>query len=403
MRGKVLIWTSVAAASLGIACGQKPSAAQTASAGAVSGGGRQVEIIDPILKMRAYSFTIPAKWSFEGTMRQGTPCVAGPFPIFRIMSPDGITETKALPRFDWAWSTGSKPAPKQSSDCLELNKEMTGAEFLKYMVPILGVTFVSEQPAENLAAVQENTRKLNAQSAAQAPRGVPPVVQSADQARFLVRYNINSIPVEEYLRVTINCTDAPRRLGQDTNVTHFHSCSAYVSRTRARQGQLETSREEIAPISKSFAINQEWSQKWLAMALDKINAVSRQGSEMLAKMGADANRAMAAQHDSFVQGQDMRQRMHDQFLSTMQRGTDLSMKATQNSMNARARVADDWADYALDQQKRLDPNTGQITKDSSAYSYTWIDAFGQHYQTNNVNDNPNGRLKGDWTLQTNVR
>ena len=53
--------------------------------------------------------------------------------------------------------------------------------------------------------------------------------------------------------------------------------------------------------------------------------------------------------------------------------------------------------------KHLDPNTGKISKDSSLYSYTWVDAFGQHYQTNDMNDNPNGRLKGSWTLQTNVR
>ena len=65
-------------------------------------------------------------------------------------------------------------------------------------------------------------------------------------------------------------------------------------------------------------------------------------------------------------------------------------------------MAGDWADYALDRQKRLDPNTGKTSKDSSLYSYTWVDAFGQHYQANDMNDNPNGRLKGSWTLQQNV-
>jgi hypothetical protein len=38
-------------------------------------------------------------------------------------------------------------------------------------------------------------------------------------------------------------------------------------------------------------------------------------------------------------------------------------------------------------------------KDSAVYSYTWIDGFGQHYETNDRNDNPNGRLKGNWNQQ----
>jgi hypothetical protein len=131
--------------------------------------------------------------------------------------------------------------------------------------------------------------------------------------------------------------------------------------------------------------------------------MGRESRERLAKMGDDAARARQAQQNQFDQSQQMRQRMHEQFLSTMQRGTDKSMERTQEAMNNRSRIAGDWADYALDQQKRRDPNTGEISKDSSRYSYTWVDESGQHYQTNDINDNPNGRAKGNWTLQQNVR
>ena len=64
----------------------------------------------------------------------------------------------------------------------------------------------------------------------------------------------------------------------------------------------------------------------------------------------------------------------------------------------------DWADYSLDQQKRLDPNTGLITKDSSAYSYTWVNDSDSRdrLQTNDVNENPNGNGTGNWTLQQNI-
>ena len=78
-------------------------------------------------------------------------------------------------------------------------------------------------------------------------------------------------------------------------------------------------------------------------------------------------------------------------------------RGRQESANARHQAADDWCDYSLDQQKRLDPRTGEITKDSSAYSYTWVNDQGKRVQTNDVNANPNGNGTGNWTLQENVR
>jgi hypothetical protein len=99
----------------------------------------------------------------------------------------------------------------------------------------------------------------------------------------------------------------------------------------------------------------------------------------------------------------MRQRQHEDFMASMQRGTDMSMQRTAQSMDARSRAADDWCDYSLDLQKRLDPNTGLITKDSSAYNYTWVNEQGDRVQTNNINANPNGNGTGNWTLQENIR
>jgi hypothetical protein len=120
-------------------------------------------------------------------------------------------------------------------------------------------------------------------------------------------------------------------------------------------------------------------------------------------MGDEAMRRSKAQFNAFNQAQEMRQRQHEQFLASMQRGTDMSMARATESANARHQAADDWCDYSLDLQKRLDPRTGEITKDSSAYSYTWVNEQGKRVQTNDVNANPNGNGTGNWTLQENVR
>jgi hypothetical protein len=87
----------------------------------------------------------------------------------------------------------------------------------------------------------------------------------------------------------------------------------------------------------------------------------------------------------------------------MQRGTDMSMNRAAQIANSNHTIASDWVDYALDQQTVSDPNTGQISKVSSAYTYTWVDSSGNNsYQTNDSNANPNGTRMGNWTRQQQV-
>jgi hypothetical protein len=365
----------------------------------LAGATRQVQVIDPAVQMKAFTFTIPANWIFEGTVMSGSSCMDTPIPIFRAMSPDGITELKQLPRLDWSWQTGSTLKTRAHPDCLDLNRMLPAAEFLKYMVGVLGVTFVREEPAPNLAEYQANLRRMNEQNA----KSPMPLKISGDTARFLVRYNINSIPVEERLSATIRCSENTRRFGVNQVLMSLYACSAWVTRARARQGQLDSLEETFKAVGKSMTADPQWIQKRTDIEVAKIHEQQRQGMEAIKQQGQAIAAASQARHEAFMQSQAMRQRQHEQFMATMQRGTDMSMHRTQESMNARSRMAGDWADYALDQQKRRDPRTGEITKDSSAYTYSWVDESGKRVQTNDVNDNPNGRLSGNWTLQQNVR
>jgi hypothetical protein len=101
-----------------------------------------------------------------------------------------------------------------------------------------------------------------------------------------------------------------------------------------------------------------------------------------------------------MQSQATNQRMHEQFLATMKRGTDMSMARTNQAMQARSTATSNIVDYALDQQTVRDPNSGQTNKVSSSYNYTWVDNTGKvGYQTNDGLANPNGVLQGTWTRQ----
>jgi len=61
----------------------------------------------------------------------------------------------------------------------------------------------------------------------------------------------------------------------------------------------------------------------------------------------------------------VQQKEHEEFLDTMQRGTDNSIANTQRAMNARSTAASDWVDYSLDRKTILDTNTGALYKTSN--------------------------------------
>ncbi len=150
------------------------------------------------------------------------------------------------------------------------------------------------------------------------------------------------------------------------------------------------------------------SAEWERAVIDRKN---REGAMRIQEMQAQAamrdqqmNAQAAAQCQAsaqqFAHDQAVRQQMHEQFLATMRRSTDMSMARAAQIANTNHTIASDWVDYSLHRQTVLDPKTGQLSKVSSSSSYTWIDSSGHtSYQTNDVNANPNGTLKGTWTRQ----
>ena len=351
-----------------------------------SGGTKTVTITDPILNMKAYTLTVPANWMFDGTVIQGSSCATGPFPVFRTSSPDGLMGIKELPRLDWAWSEGSSYAPKQRGDCMNVKKEITAAEVLKYMVGVLKVQYVRDDVNPNREQFQRNVASHNSAS----------YVSHGDQARGWVRYNINSIVIEERLDVSLICSvNTIVMLGRQ------HSCSAFVGRTWAPQGKWDDN--IVAAINKSLVIDQEWNTKWYGQVMAQLNAMQQQGARNVQAIAEAGERQRNALNASFQQAQAVRQQQSQDFISNLQQqGADFRANQ-QAQQDQRSKVADDWCDIALDRQKRIDPNTGVISKDSNLYSYSWVSDSGARMQTNDINANPNGNGNGTWTLQDNVR
>jgi hypothetical protein len=361
---------------------------------------QQGVIRDPTLDMDAFTVTYPAKWYFQGVLVQGTLCSAIPFPVFRMFSPDGLTEIEQLPRLDWYW-TDSPNASKTPDGCLPFKEAMSAKDFLKYISAILKVEYVSERAVDPavLASVAKTMETSNAAFAKQsAARGIPPAVATDELAEAIVRYENGSFPMEGLLNVSVNCFQASMpsltRNGQPGKRSETHTCSATVGYMHAPETKFKAVEAQTAHDSSAYI------PQWVSAHMAQVD---RQSQQNLAALRQQSAQQLAAQQQSFEQGQAMRQRQHEDFMSTMQRGTDMSMSQAAQIANTNHTIASDWTDYSLDQQTVRDPNTGQLSKVSSTSSFTWLDASGKtSFQTSDPNANPNGTLQGTWTRQQKV-
>jgi hypothetical protein len=383
---------------------QAAAAAVQATAGqgapAAPKGMREEAIHDPALNMDAFFVTIPADWHFQGAFFPGTGCSQVPYPVFRAYSPDGLTELERLPRLDWTWSNLPYGPKTTQPGCLPLKEAMSAVDFLKYISATLEVEYVGEVPvsADILEGQKKNLEQVNAMSAKNAERmHAEPLVQTAETAQAKVRYRNGTFPMEALLTATVTCFHSPVPDFQRQN-HHYatDTCNAGVRLLRAPEGKLDAASKLMDPHTTGARTNPQWAQAYMELQ-------NRRSQQMLKQMQDSSNQQMQRSHEQFMQSQAMRQHQHEQFLATMQRGTDMSMRRAAQIANSNHTMASDWVDYALDQQTVRDPGTGQVSKVSSSYSYTWVDETGKtSFQTNDVNANPNGYMKGNWSRQQQV-
>ena len=345
---------------------------------------RSEMIFDPVLRLNAYEVRLPATWRFRGTLVQGTTCIPVPFQVFRITSPDGLSALERLPRLDWAW--GNTPA---GPDCLPIKTAMSARDLLKYIADTFHVDYVGEErvPPEQISFANQTLARDKADIAPRyAAAGMTPPTDTVDMAMAVVRFRNGSFTMKGKFVGTVHCTHFP----------NHHQCYAEVRYTTAPEAQFPA---VDALMQNAGAIQlAQWNKAWLDFNNQQTAANIRQ----IQANGAANIARIKANGEQFRQSQQMRQRVHEEFMATMRRGTDMSMNRTKANMDARSRSTSDWVDYALDRQTVRDPGTGQSTKVSSTHSYTWSDGAGHFYQTDNPSYDPNGVLPGTWTRQQKV-
>lgn len=351
------------------------------------GGMQTATIHDPGMDMDAFTVPYPAKWHFQGTVLQGTSCTSIPMAVYRAFSPDGLSEIERMPRVDWRWGTGG-PGGQPPAGCAPFKQVMTAKEVLQYTSAILKVEYVRDLPVapEKAAAYRQG---LAATANGPAGNGMKRFPDEGDLASALVRFKNGSFTMEGRLEGQVRCQHT--QMGPANRLWDIHVCWANLKYTHAPDAQFNA----VSAISDD--VHENIVQQWLSAYLAEQ---ARRGQAMLKNQIDRNNAQMTAQQEQFERGQAMRQRQSDEFNATLARGTQMSMNQATQIANSNHTITSDWTDYSLDRQTVRDPNTGQISKVSSTYSYTWLDESGKvAFQTTDANADPNGSLKGNWTRQ----
>jgi hypothetical protein len=322
--------------------------------------------------------------------------------VFRLTSPDGLSFVKRLPLLGWSWGNG--PAAKvKTTDCLPLKGAMSAQDFLKYLASTMNVEYVADEavPVAENAAAQKSVQ--DASGAQPANNGGAHTIQShqtIELARAIIRYKNGTFTMKGLLQTTILCMENHfpgmksilKGMRDQPDWTNTQ-CNAGVRYIVAPENQYQATLELLGAAKVGAAENPAWSQAW-------IERNQRQGAAMVQQLAAQGARDRAASAAQFNHDQAVRQQMHEQFLSTMKRGTNNSMARAAQVANSNHTIASDWVDYSLDRQTVRDPGTGQVSKVKSGYNATWVDSSGKaSYQTNDPSANPNGSLPGSWTRQ----
>ena len=216
---------------------------------------------------------------------------------------------------------------------------------------------------------------------------------SVDAAAADVRFKNGTYTMHGRLDGNVSCfsTRTPRMNAQPWI---SNNCSASVRYTVAPEAQFDSVYRQMGNVGA--VINPAWVGAWKT-------ALDQRTQQMIASSQASSQAAIAAQQNAFQQQQAVQLKQHEEFLATMQRGTDNSMNNAAQIAARQHTIASDWVDYALNQKTVADPGTGQLAKVPGGSSYTWRNSAGdQAYQTSDPNANPNGTLQGTWTRQVQV-
>ena len=392
---------AIAAISLLIGCKGTQTTADAASgeggyspASVSSSATKTVYITDPTLDNRnAASVMLPARWVFQGMLFQGGTCAPIPTPVFRATSPDGLSYVEALPLMAWKWSSGPLSKYATRDDCLQIGGPLSAQQFLRYIAPTLGAQYVRDEPVP----AELNDKAQQALRSAGASAGNSHTTR--ELARAIVSLKNGTFSIRGRLGAMVDCTSTTfpgqksyLRGIADTPSSTVNKCMAKVYLYAAPENQYAAMIGAWEKPGMGATQLADWAQAW-------VHRNQAQTAGMLHDMEIQSERSRQAIHDQYQHNIEVSQRMHQQFLQSMQAGTDASMQRTANAMQQRSTMTSDIVDYALDRRTTVDQTTGELVHTPNQATVVWGNTQGDIFSSKNPNADPRNILPGDWSQQ----
>jgi hypothetical protein len=308
--------------------------ASSNAAGSSEGATRIEYITDPTLNnMRVMPIKIPASWTFKGVLVPKLPCTNDISEVFRATSPDGHSFAEVMPRVGWKWGNLPMDGTNSSQGCLPINAAMSAQDFLKNYSTTMQVEYVSDEPVPwQRGPVQTKVGVFT-------------------NAMANVRYRNGSVSMKGLMLVGLTCTHPQTGDGG--------RCTAVVTYVAAPENQFAAVRQLwSAPGMGRGNEMDEWVAAYSQRYANQLEASTRQ-------LLNESNAAFAARQQMYKDAAAVQQQEHNEFLQTMQEGTDRSMANAAQIANSNHRSAQDMVDYSLDRQTVLDTTTGQAWKISN--------------------------------------
>lgn len=328
----------------------------------------EVTIADPSFNnMKSFTAHIPSGWGFEGTVIPNVGCQA-PSPAFRAYSPDGLTEIRLQPIFEWAISKSDELTSK--GDCIHLRDVLTATQFLDLYAKTLGAVQIIGPSDVGLAYREQLDTLLKQMDASASKNPGSTMKQTGDAAAMRLETTNGTFTIEQRLRARVTCTR------YSNPQVASGSCLARIDVLRAPKGELDALIDLADSHNLVSAKNEpEWATAMTQRMLNEQN-----GSHFdPPHPNPEATAVTRRQADDFGL---IRTEPHEEFMRSLSpaRKTDC--------------VPGDWTDFALTPK-------GQTTADGVVhlpYSlFAWSSSTGERYATYNPKANPNGVLAGTWT------
>ena len=204
---------------------------------------------------------------------------------------------------------------------------------------------------------------------------------SGEGIDFRVRYESGGQTVdEEFFGLLTPKLTIPYHGPQGTTY-EYHRTLTLVHSIGAKSGKLESVRPLLGYMAHSFEVDKVWEKQRDAAIKQLIDAYNRNLAAGYAQIEAAGrlSRAISANNDAMIQAMDE---------SRVAQRAEANAARASSSANSAEKAAEDFDQYIRGTEK-MEDSSGNVSEQSSLYSYHWTDGYGNYIHSNDSSFDPN--------------